>query len=168
MGDKSLIHTALPVVMIVVVLGLRLLSMSRPQPLSSARMWIAPVVLAVLGVTVLVAMPMSPLGWGLSLVTLAIGAALGWRNGKMIRIWRDETTGEPMQQASPVAMLFVLIVIGLRYVVRAYFGVHGGDDPETMDPRALIATDALLTFAIGLVIATRTELFLRMRAVPRA
>ena len=62
----------------------------------------------------------------------------------------------------------VLIVIGLRYVVRAYFGVHGGDNPETMDPRALIAMDALLTFAIGLVIATRTELFLRMRAVPRA
>lgn len=162
--DKSLVQTILPVVVMVVVVGLRLRSMSKPQPLRSARMWIVPGVLVVLGVLMLVAKPLSPAGWTVSLAALAVGGALGWHRGKMIRIWRDETTGQPMQQASPAAMLFLLGVIAARYLVRAYFGVQPGGE-ATMDPQALIATDALLTFAIGLIVATRAELFLRMRGV---
>lgn len=165
--DKTLLQTVLPVVVMLVVVGLRLRSMSKPQPLKSARMWIVPVILVVLGVLMLVAKPLSPLGWGVSLAALLVGGALGWHRGKMIRIWRDEATGQWMQQASPAAMVFLLVVIALRYLVRTYFGVSGGST-ETMDPTALMATDALLTFAIGLVVATRAELFLRMRRVQAA
>ena len=162
-----MLQTVLPIVILVVVVGFRLRSMSRPQPLRSARMWILPGILVLLGLVMLIANPLSPLGWGLSLAALGLGAALGWRRGKMIRIWRDEATGAAMQQASPAAMAFLLGVIAIRYVVRAYFGVSAGSG-GTMDPRALIATDALLTFAIGLVVATRAELFLRMRRVQAA
>jgi hypothetical protein len=167
MVDKALIQTVVPVAIMVVVVGLRLRSMSRPQPLRSARMWIVPAVLVVLGFLMLIGKPLSLLGWGISIAALAVGSALGWHRGKLIRIWRDERTGEPMQQASPAAMVFLLVVIAARYLVRAYFGVQSGSEAN-MSPSALIATDALLTFAIGLVIATRAELFLRMRSLQAA
>jgi membrane protein CcdC involved in cytochrome C biogenesis len=167
MVDKTMLPTVVPLVVMVVVVSLRLRSMSRPQPLRSARMWIVPAVLVLLGILMLIAKPLSPVGWAVSLAALALGAALGWRRGKMIRIWRDETSGEPMQLASPAAMVFLLVVIAARYLVRAYFGVGSGSE-AAMDPRALIATDALLTFAIGLVVATRAELFLRMRQIAPA
>lgn len=163
--DKSMLQTVLPVVIMVIVVGLRLRSMSKPQPLRSARMWVVPAVLVVLGILMLVAKPLSPAGWAVSIAALAIGAALGWRRGKLIRIWWDETRGVPMQQASPAAMVFLLVVIAARYLVRAYFGVSAGGNPAAMDPAALMASDALLTFAIGLVVATRAELFLRMRSL---
>lgn len=164
MGDKSMLQTILPIIVLVVVLGLRLRSMSKPQPLRSARMWIVPGVLVLLGIMMLIASPLTPAGMAISAATFIAGATLGWHRGKMIRIWRDENTGLPMQQASPAAMVFLLVIIVARYVVRAYFGVAPGNGPA-MDPRALIVTDALLTFAIGLVVVTRAELFLRMRRV---
>jgi hypothetical protein len=163
--DKSMLQTVLPVVIMVIVVGLRLRSMSKPQPLSSARMWIVPAMLVLLGVLMLVAKPLTPAGWAASIAALAIGAALGWRRGKLIRIWWDEAQGGPMQQASPAAMVVLLLVIAARYLVRAYFGVSAGGNPAAMDSTALMATDALLTFAIGLVVATRAELFLRMRSL---
>lgn len=165
--DKTLLQTVLPVLLMVVVLGLRLRSMARPQPLRSAGMWIVPGVLVLLGIAMLAANPLTAVGWAVSGGALALGAALGWHRGKMIRLWRDEITGEPMQQASPAAMVFLLVVIAARYLVRAYFGVEPNGN-QAMDPRALIATDALLTFAIGLVVATRAELFLRMRQIQAA
>jgi hypothetical protein len=162
--DKSMLQTLLPVVVMVLVVGLRLRSMSKPQPLRSARMWIAPAVLVLVGILMLVAKPLSPAGWAVSIAALGIGGALGWQRGKMIRIWWDDARGGPMQQASPAAMVFLLVVIAARYLVRAYFGVSAGGS-GTIDPTALMATDALLTFAIGLVVATRAELFLRMRSL---
>jgi hypothetical protein len=165
--DKGLLQAVLPIIMLVVVVGLRLRSMARPQPLRSTRMWIVPGVLVLLGIAALVANPLTAEGWAISAAALALGAALGWRRGKMIRIWRDGSSGEPMQQASPAAMAFLLGVIAVRYLVRVYFGVAPGNG-GALDPRALIATDALLTFAIGLVIATRAELFLRARRLLEA
>lgn len=167
MTDKGLLQAVLPIILLVVVLGFRLRSMARAQPLRSTRMWIVPGVLILLGITAIIANPLTAEGWGVSAAALVLGTALGWRRGKMIRIWRDDSTGEPMQQASPAAMAFLLGVIAVRYMVRAYFRVSPGDG-GAMDPRALIATDALLTFAIGLVIATRAELFLRARRLLEA
>jgi hypothetical protein len=167
MADKGMLQTILPLVILVVVVGFRMRSMSRPQPLNSGRMWVLPLVLVAAGTAMLFANPISPAGWAISAAALIGGAVLGWHRGKMIRVWKDPQTGQAMQQASPAAMLFLLGIIAVRYLVRSYFGVDSGDGAH-MDPRALIATDALLVFAIGLVAATRLELFLRMRQLQTA
>lgn len=159
--DKGALQTFLPLLILVVVVGLRLRSMSKEQPLKSRRMWLLPAVLVALGATSLAFNPPTTIGWAVCVATFSIGAALGWQRGKMIRVWRDES-GQLMQKASPAAMFLLLGIIAVRYVLRIYFGENPSADGH-MDARTLLITDALLTFAIGLIVATRVELGLRAR-----
>lgn len=160
--DKQLIQTLLPILVVVVVVGLRLRSMSKEQPLKSQRLWVLPAILVVLGAVSLFANPPSLAGWAICATTFVIGGVLGWHRGKMIRVWRDEKSGQLMQKASPAAMFLLLGIISVRYVLRAYFGANPTADGH-MDARTLLVTDALLTFAIGLIAATRAELAIRSK-----
>ena len=161
--DKTILQTILPVVIFLVVIGLRLRPMAKPQPLRSARLWIVPAILVLVGVLTFVANPPSPAGLGICATALVVGGALGWHRGKLIKVWRDEASGQMMQQASPAAMILLLGIIAVRYVLRSYFGAQPGADGQ-MDPRTLLVTDALLAFAIGLIAVTRLELALRTRS----
>ena len=161
--DKAMLQTILPVVIIVVVIAFRLRSMAKPQPLRSTRLWIVPAILVLLGVMTFVANPPSPAGLGICALALAVGCALGWHRGKLIKVWRDEASGQMMQQASPAAMFLLLGIIAVRYVLRSYFGAQPGADGH-MDPRTMLVTDALLAFAIGLIAVTRLELAIRTRS----
>lgn len=165
--DKAMLQTIVPVVIFLVVIGLRLRSMAKPQPLRSTRLWIVPAILVLLGVMTFVANPPSPAGLGICAVALVIGCAIGWHRGKLIKVWRDEATGQMMQQASPAAMILLLAIIAIRYALRAYFGANPGTGGH-MDPRTLLVTDALLAFAIGLIAVTRLELAMRTRSLRTA
>jgi len=162
--DGKTLQTFLPLLILVVVVGLRLRSMSKEQPLKSQRMWLLPAILVVLGATSLAFNPPTTIGWAICVATFSLGVALGWQRGKMIRVWRDEKSGQLMQKASPAAMFLLLGIIAVRYVLRIYFGGNPSADGH-MDERTLQITDALLTFAIGLIVATRVELALRARGL---
>lgn len=162
--DKAMLQTILPVVIFLVVIGLRLRSMAKPQPLRSTRLWIVPAILVLIGVLTFVTNPPSAAGLGICAAALAVGCAIGWHRGKLIKVWRDDATGQMMQQASPAAMILLLAIIAVRYVLKAYFGANPGSGAH-MDPRALLVTDALLAFAIGLIAMTRLELALRTRSL---
>lgn len=56
------------------------------------------------------------------------------------------------------------MIIGIRYAVRAYFGATP-DANGQMSEQALIATDALLLFGVGLIAMTRVELAIRARRI---
>ena len=149
----------LPFVIIIVVIGLRLRSMSRERPLKIDRLWVVPVIYVLLIAWMLFALPPTPLGWGLVALGILIGAVLGWHRGKLIRIER-KGDGELSQQASPLAMLLLIALIVLKLGARAIFGETAAGQPGS---GAMLLTDAFIGFALGLLSATRLELYLRAK-----
>ncbi len=152
----------LPFVIIAVVVGLRLRSMSKERPLKVQTLWVIPVVYLLLVGWMLFALAPTLLGWGLLALGLVIGVALGWHRGKLIRIDRNEETGELRQKASPLAMVLLLALIVLKLGARAIFGETAAAHPAS---GAMLLTDAFIGFALGLLSATRLELYLRAKRI---
>ena len=132
--------------------------MSKERPLKVETLWVVPLIYLALVGFMVATLPPSALGWGLMGVGLAIGAAIGWHRGKLIRIHRDEQTGQLRQKASPLAMLLIVGLIALRTGARLIFGDSAVAHPSS---GALLLTDAFIGFALGLLTATRVELYLR-------
>jgi hypothetical protein len=137
-------------------------SMSKERPLKVETLWVVPVVYLALVGFMLTTLPPSPLGWGLMGAGVGIGAAIGWHRGKLIRIHRDEQSGELRQKASPLAMLLIVGLIALKMGARAIFGDTAVAHPSS---GAMLLTDAFLGFALGLLTATRIELYLRAQRI---
>lgn len=155
----------LPFVIIAVVVGLRLRSMSRERPLKVETLWVVPVVYLALVGWMLFALPPTVVGWGLLVLGLVVGAALGWHRGKLIRIDRNAETGELRQKASPLAMILLLALIALKLGARAIFGETAAGHPAS---GAMLLTDTFIGFALGLLSATRLELYLRAKRIMAA
>ena len=97
-----------------------------------------------------------PLGWALSLGALAIGAVLGWHRGKMMRIGIDPQTHALNQTQSPAAMIFIVVLLVARMGARSILTseAHVG---------AMMVTGALIALALGVIAASRAEMFFRAR-----
>ena len=126
-------------------------------------LWIVPTVFAALTVYVLVnAPPPSLVGVAELVGGFAVGCGIGWLRGKSTRLRIDETTGELVSRATPLAMLLFAGVFLARTSLRmallqdpsAAAGVH----PDL--PRF---TDILLVFALGMIATQRLEIWLRGR-----
>jgi hypothetical protein len=150
----------LPFVIIAVVLALRLRSMSRERPLNVGTLWIIPVIYLALIASMLFALPPTVGGWSLIAAGVVAGAVLGWHRAKLIRIERNAETGKLMQRASPLAMLLLVALIVLKLGARMIFGETAAGQPGSA---AMLMTDAFIGFALGLLSATRLELYLRAR-----
>jgi hypothetical protein len=150
----------LPFVIIAVVVWIRMRTMSRERPLNVGTLWIIPVVYLALVASMLWALRPSPIGWAVMSVGLLAGAVLGWHRGKLIKIERNAETGKLMQRASPLAMLLLVGLIVLKLGARAIFGESAVAHPTS---GAMLLTDTFIGFALGLLSATRLELYLRAR-----
>ena len=150
----------LPFVIIAVIVGLRLRSMNQERPLNVGTLWVIPVVYLALIASMLFALPPTAGGWSLIVVGVVAGAVLGWHRGKLIRIERSPDTGKLMQRASPLAMLLLVALIVLKLGARMIFGETAAAQPGST---AMLMTDAFIGFALGLLSATRLELYLRAR-----
>lgn len=150
----------LPFVIIALVVALRLRSMSRERPLNVGTLWIIPVVYLALITSMLFALPPTAGGWSLIAAGSVAGAVLGWHRAKLIRIERNAETGQLMQRASPLAMLLLVALIVLKLGARIIFGETAAAQPGSA---AMLMTDAFIGFALGLLSATRLELYLRAR-----
>jgi len=139
--------------------------MSRERPLKLGTLWIIPAVYLLLTAWILFALPPTGLGWGLLAVGLIIGSVLGWHRGKLIHIDRNPETGDLRQKASPLAMILLLALIVLKLGARAIFGETAAGHPAS---GAMLLTDAFIGFALGLLSATRLELYLRAQRLVAA
>jgi hypothetical protein len=157
-NGQNWLMTLLPFVIVAVVLGLRFRSMSNERPLKLTTLWLIPVIYLFLAGSMLFELPPPPLGWALAVVGLGAGLVLGWYRGKMIQIERNPETGELSQRASPLAMILLAALVILKLGARAIFGETAATTPGSS---ALLLTDAFLGFALGLLSATRLELYLR-------
>jgi Protein of unknown function (DUF1453). len=152
----------LPFVIIAVVFALRFRSMNRERPLNVGTLWVAPVIYLGLVASMLFALPPSPGGWSVIVAGIVAGAVLGWHRGKLIRLERNVESGKLTQRASPLAMLLLVALIVLKLGARAIFGDSAAAHPGS---GAMLLTDAFIGFALGLLTATRLELYLRARKI---
>ncbi|WP_174273904.1 CcdC protein domain-containing protein [Sphingomonas bacterium] len=147
-------------VIVGIVLLLRLRGMRRARRLRLETLWIVPALLAlVLAFSIFEYPPRDALGWVWLALAAAIGAGLGWRRGKLMRISVDPATGTLNQQVSPAALLFFVLLIvarqGLRY------------EAASLGLNILKITGIMMAFAAGLIAATRLEMFVRARRLLR-
>jgi hypothetical protein len=108
----------------------------------------------------LFSLPPSRTGWLVLTVGLITGLSLGWYRGRFIHIERHSETGELTQKASPIAMLLLVGLIVLKIGARAIFGETAATHPGSA---AMLLTDAFIGFALGLLSATRLELYVRAK-----
>lgn len=143
---------------VMLVLFLRLRGMKRVRRLRLETLWIVPaILLMVLAAMIVEYPPVDAATWVRLVLALGLGAGVGWRRGKLMAIRVDPATHALNQQASPAALLFIVVLIvarqGLRYEAAA-LGLN-----------ILQVTGILTAFAAGLVAATRAEMFVRARAL---
>jgi hypothetical protein len=157
---NPLIRYAIMAVVLSVVLLIRFRRMNRSRPLRIERLWIVPTLYLVITITAFIATPPDAAGWALSAIAFALGGALGWQRGRLMRIDVDPESHEVTTVQSPAAFLFIVILIAIRSGMRGA-AQNGAIGFLHMSPASL--TDILVAFALGLLSVQRLEMFLRAR-----
>jgi hypothetical protein len=142
-----------------VVLTLRMRKMQQARPLKVERLWMLPAFYGAVAAVLYATHPPQGVVWIYALAALAVGLTLGWLRGKLMVIHVDPETHEVSQQGSRLAMLFIVALVALRFMARAYMG-----DASEIDPAVMLATtDVLLAFGFGFIAAQRLEMGMRAR-----
>ncbi len=149
------LRLAIPVVILAIVMAFRLRRIGRERPLKIERLWIVPAIYIVVAAVAYWAHPPVGLAWLWCLIALAVGVALGWQRGRMMRISVDPETHEMSQRASPAAMLLILVLILVRTGAR--------EIAPGMALDVMTLTDVLVALALGLLATQRLEMWLRAR-----
>ncbi len=160
------LQTILPFVIIAVVMARRWKNIDKPVALRTGRMWIMPAILAALIVAMLYAIPPAPLGWGVFALGLVIGGGVGWQRARLMRFHLDEESGAVMVRQSPLAFLFIVaLFLARRLLIPGREAQAAGQVASTGLP---LVTDALLGFALGMIIGMRIEMWRRAKALRAA
>ena len=77
-----------------------------------------------------------------------------------MQIHVDPETHTLNQKASPVAMIFIVVLIAVRMGAKSILEGGGGTGFHVS---TLLVTDVLIALALGLFATTRLEMFLRAR-----
>lgn len=157
---QSITSLVLPVIVAGGVLALRWRRMTQARRLRLERMWIVPALYLALAGFLFWAHPPQGWGWPLCVLSLVVGAAVGWQRGRLMHIAVDPATHAISYRGSPAAMLLVIALIVVRAGMRRVID-GGGADGLFVDAATL--TDMLVALALGLLAAQRIEMFIRAR-----
>lgn len=144
-------------------IAIRIRQFGRTQRLRLGTLWIAPAILLLLAAIIFAAFPPSGLGWlwiGLGLVA---GGAIGWQRGRLIEIGVDAETGRLNQRSSPAALLFIGVLIAIRWAL--HYLVELSDAHWHLG--ATLVSGIFVAFTTGVLTACRVEIFLRGRRLLR-
>ena len=147
----------IPVVVIAIVMFLRFRNMGKERRLRLEMLWIVPTIYLLLAAAMFAQMTPHGLGWLWAGLALGIGAAIGWQRGRAMKISVDPETHALNQTSSPLAIILILVLILVRTSLRAATEMEGA----AWHLDAILITDCLVAFALGLLSATRLEMYLR-------
>lgn len=161
MTHDDLIRYALIGGAVALALFLRIRRIGKTQRLRLGTLWIIPAIFAVLAAAILWQFP--PHGWGWLWVGLCFlaGSAVGWQRGRLVEISVDPATGTLNQRSSPAALLFLVVLLLVRWILR--YLVMMGDARWHLG--AMLVSDIFIAFAVGVLTFYRVELWLRARAL---
>lgn len=143
-----------------VVVALVILRNARARKLKVERLWITPLIVMLMTIAAFAANPPpGPLGVALDVAAVGLGALLGWWRGRASRFTVDPETHVVTSRVSPVGMLLILGIFGLRYLMRMVLG----DSASALHLTAAELTDSFLLLAVGVVSAQRLEWWIRAR-----
>jgi O-antigen/teichoic acid export membrane protein len=162
-GVKTLVGY-LPLAIFAGVMLWRLRTMDRARPLRLRTLWVLPVLFMVVVGFVFTSMPPKPWGVAAFVFGLAIGSAVGWQRARWMRLHVEGEADDArvMMRQSPAALLLVMAIAGFRMVFKSA-ATNGADQAAHLPVAALTLTDALLGFALGMIVAQRVELWRRAR-----
>ena len=166
--DPKLLQTVLPIVIIAVVFAFRFRNLRKPRPYKPEWQWVMPLVMALLFGFLLVTLPPTPLGWALLFMGLAIGAFVGIKRGQLMHFERDPISGGLLVRQSPAALIFLFVIMATRRVFSPGGGAPSADAAGHIPPAAMLATDAAIGFAFGMLLLLRWTMRQRALAVPAA
>lgn len=143
-----------------IVLGVVILRNSRERKVRIERLWISPLIIMVMAILAFSQNPPpGPIGLLLDVVAVGLGALLGWWRGRASNFTIDPQTHVVTSRVSPMGMLLILGIFGLRYLLR---GAVSGE-ASVLHLTAAEATDSFLLLAVGVVSAQRLEWWIRAR-----
>ncbi|MCW1403607.1 cytochrome c biogenesis protein CcdC [Novosphingobium sp. MW5] len=156
----------MPFAIIAFVMWRRWKNIGTPVALRTGRMWIMPAIMSVLIGAMLYALPPAPLGWGVFAMGLVIGLAVGWQRARLMHFHLDEQTGAVMMRQSPLAFLFIVaLFLARRLLIPSRSAQASGQVAAHGLP---LITDALLGFALGMIVGMRLEMWRRAKALRAA
>ncbi|ATE66917.1 CcdC protein domain-containing protein [Rhizorhabdus dicambivorans] len=163
MTQDDLLHYGLIGAAFALALFIRIRRIGRTQRLRIGTLWIIPALFLVLGAAILWQFP--PEGWGWLWIALGFlaGGAVGWQRGRLVEIAIDPASGRLTQRSSPGALIFLLLLFGLRWLLHWLV--------ELSDARwhlgAMLVGNIFIAFAVGVLSFYRIELWLRARAISK-
>lgn len=152
---NGMMQYLLPIGVFLVIFALRARRMTQMRPLKLEMLWVVPAIYVVIVGINFAAKPPTLNGWMVTAAAAAIGAAIGWQRGRMMHIHVDPETHALNQKGSPWAILFLMAIILVKFAAQGEGRALGFD--------LQLLTDGALGLAIGMLTATRVEMFLRAK-----
>ena len=157
----------LPLAIFAAIMFWRLRNIQKARPLRLRTLWILPLIFMLLVGFVLSSMPPDLYGWLCIVAGLLIGCVVGWQRAKLMRL-HIEGEGESariMMRQSPAAILMIMAIAALRAIFRSATSTGQVVTAGHISAAGLYFTDALLGFALGMIVASRIELWRRAKAL---
>ena len=159
-GTAQILTPLITVLILALVLWRR---NSRPRQLKIERLWIRPVLFALIVGATLTAtpFPFDPVSLAVLLLALAVGAGLGWQRGRFMHIEVHPETHDVTSRVSPVGMIFILAVLALRLLLRG----AALESRSALGLPAAAITDGLILLLGAMIVAQSLEMWLRARTL---
>ncbi len=152
----------IPIVVIVIVLGIRLWRTGKARAVTTRGLLLVPLIISTLILASVFFLPHPDF----TLISfLAIGAAIvlgicaGFARAKTMKLWWDADQKKVMAQASKLAVLFIVVLIIGKSLMRQSMGA---------DSHAFLAIDALMLFGASMILTQAVELSIRARRLVSA
>jgi hypothetical protein len=167
-GDMHLDQSKLIVYLVggavfLAILAFRMKRAMRSRPFNLKFIWVLPTLFLALGVFTLTTLPPAGVEWLWVTASLAVGAVIGWFNGRTISLLVDPASGAVTAKATPLAMLFIVGLILVRFVLRALMT----EGAQTYHLRPALIQNAFMALALGLFVARAIEMGLRAQRLKR-
>jgi len=118
---------------------------------------VVPIIYLVIAALVIAQAPPQPADLPWLIGAGLVGCVIGWYRGKMMRITVDPETHALNQQASPLFMIILVAIIGLRYGLRYALGAESA----AWGISVAALSDAPLILAAGMFTLSRVEMYIR-------